>query len=71
MALIYLVNKPHVFERITRWLLLFLKYDFIVEYKPNRTHVVTNALSKLPNIIEPTGVHDQTTYANLFYTKPE
>jgi hypothetical protein len=28
-------------------------------------------LSKLPNIIEPTGVHDQTTYANLFYTKPE
>jgi hypothetical protein len=27
MALVYLVNKPEIFGRIARWLLLFLKYD--------------------------------------------
>jgi len=67
MALVYLVNKPQVSERISKWLLLFLEYDFIVVYKPSRTHVVTNALSRLPDIIEPTCVLNQTTYANLFY----
>jgi len=67
MALVYLVNKPQVSERISKWLLLFLEYDFIVVYKPSRTHVVANALSRLPDIIEPTCVLNQTTYANLFY----
>ncbi len=33
MALVYLVNKPQVSGKITKWLLLFLKYDFIVVYK--------------------------------------
>jgi hypothetical protein len=47
MALVYLVNKPHVSRIITRWLLLFLEYDFTVVYKPCKTHVVTNALSRL------------------------
>jgi hypothetical protein len=71
MALVYLVNKPHVSRRIIRWLLLFLEYDFIVVYKLSRTHVVANALLKLPNNIEPTGVPNQTIDASLFYTKLE
>jgi hypothetical protein len=70
MVLVYLVNKPHVLRRIIRWLLMFLKYDFTVVYKPGRTHVVTDALSKLLDITKPTGVLDQTTYASLFYVKP-
>jgi hypothetical protein len=37
IALVYLVNKPYVFRRITKWLLLFLEYEFIVIYKPNWT----------------------------------
>jgi hypothetical protein len=49
MALVYLVNKPHVSRIIVRWLLLFLKYDFIVVYKLSKTHVVAYALSRLPN----------------------
>jgi hypothetical protein len=69
MALVYLVNKPQALGKITRWLLLFLEYDFIVVYKPNKCHVVTNALSRLLDIIEPTSVPYQTIYANLFYTK--
>jgi hypothetical protein len=36
MALVYLVNKPQVSRKITRWLLLILEYDFIVVYKPNK-----------------------------------
>jgi hypothetical protein len=58
MALSYLVNKPHVLRRIIGWLLLFLEYDFIVLYKLSKTHVVANALLRLPNIIKPTTVPD-------------
>jgi hypothetical protein len=68
MALVYLVNKPQVSGRIIKWLLLFLEYDFIVMYKLGRIHVITNALLRLPDIIESMGVLDQTTYASLFYT---
>jgi hypothetical protein len=51
MALVYLVNKPRVLGRLARWFLLFLKYDFIIVYKLNKTHVViTDALSRLLDI---------------------
>jgi hypothetical protein len=36
-------------------------------YKLDKTHVVVDALSRLPDSIEPIGVFDQTTYASLFY----
>jgi len=52
-------------------LLLFFEYDFIVVYKLGRIHVITNALLRLPDIIESIGVLDQTTYASLFYTRLE
>ncbi len=71
MALVYLVNKPHVLGIIARWLLLFLEYGFIVEYKPRKTHVVAYALLRFPDIIKPTNVPNQTTNASLFYTRPK
>ncbi len=71
VALVYLVNKPKVSRKIVRWLLLFLEYYFIIVHKLSRIHVVADALSRLPNIIEPIGVHDQTTYASLFYIELE
>jgi hypothetical protein len=40
-------------------------------YKPSRVRVVTNALSRLPNITKHTGVPGQTTDASLFYTEPK
>jgi hypothetical protein len=43
-----LLGRPHVSGRIARWL-LFLKYELKVLYKPSITHVVTNALSRLPD----------------------
>jgi hypothetical protein len=71
MALVYLFNKPQVSRIIAGWLLLFLKYDFTVVYKPTKTHVVTNALSRLPDITKPTCVPNQTMDASLFYIKLE
>jgi hypothetical protein len=52
-------------------LLLFLIYDFTIGYKLNRTHVVVDALSRLPDITEPTCVTNQTTNENLLYTRPK
>jgi hypothetical protein len=54
MALVYLVDKPQVLGRIAKWLLMFFEYDFIVMYKPCKTHVVLDALSRLPDITKPT-----------------
>jgi hypothetical protein len=71
MALVYLVNKTHVSRRIIIWLLLLLKYDFIVVYKPCITHVVIDALSRLLYITQPIGVPNQTTYVSLFYIELE
>jgi hypothetical protein len=71
MALVYLVNKPRVLGRIARWLLLFLEYDFTLVYKLGKTHVVTNALSRLLDIMEPTCVPNQTIDASMFYKEPE
>jgi hypothetical protein len=71
MALVYLVNKPHILGRITKWLLLFLEYDFTLVYKLGIIHVVVDALLKLRDIIESTSVFDQNTNASLFYKKHE
>jgi hypothetical protein len=66
-----LVNKPHVSGIITRWLLLFLKYDFMVVYKRGRTHVIIDALSRLLDIAKPISVPNRIINASLFYTKHE
>jgi hypothetical protein len=60
MALVYLVNKPHVSSIIIRRLLLFIEYDFILVYKLGITHVVAWTLSILPYRTKPTCVFDQT-----------
>jgi hypothetical protein len=69
MALVYLINKPHVSRRITRWMMLFLEYEFTIVYK-SRTYVVVNALSKLPNNSESLGVLDQIMDASSIFIKP-
>ncbi len=56
MALIYMVNKPQVSKRIAKWLLLFFEYEFTVIYKPGRTHVLINVLSRLLDSSKTLGV---------------
>jgi hypothetical protein len=71
IALVYLVNKPQVLRRISRWLLFFLEYDFIIIYKLGITHLVVEALSTFLDSIKSIGVLDQTTNASLFYVGPK
>jgi hypothetical protein len=66
MALVYLINKPHVFGRLARWLLLFLEYDCKIIYKHGRSNLMANALSRLPNHIKFVGVPNQTCDAHMF-----
>jgi predicted ferric reductase len=67
--LFYLGQRlSHDLRRITRCLLLFLKYDFIVVYKLGKTHVNAYALSKLLDTMEFTRFPKQTIDASLFFT---
>jgi hypothetical protein len=49
MALVYLINKPQVFDKLVKWLLLFFEYDFKIVYKLGKTHIMSDTLSRLPN----------------------
>jgi len=51
--------------------IVFIIYDLTIVYKLGRTHVVTNALSSLLDITEPTCVPNQTTNVSLFYIEPK
>jgi hypothetical protein len=59
-----------VSKRITRWLLLFLQYEFTIVYKLGRTHVVAYALSILLDSSEPLGFPNQSVDASLFFIEP-
>jgi hypothetical protein len=47
-----------------------LEYEIIVVYKPGRTHVVIDVISKLPDSSKPLGVLNQTMDASLFSIEP-
>jgi hypothetical protein len=51
MALVYFVNKPHDLGKITRWIILFMEYDFIIVYKPSKIHVDVDVLFIMPDTI--------------------
>jgi hypothetical protein len=70
MGFIYLVKKPQMSRRIARWLSLFLEYEFIIIYKPRRTHVIVDVFSKLPNSSKSLGITNWTIDASLFSIKP-
>ncbi len=42
-----------------------MEYDFKIVYKPNRSHLMVDAFSRLPNQAKPVGVLDQTTNAHM------
>jgi hypothetical protein len=66
MTLMYLVNKPQVYNKITRWLLLFLEYDFKIIYKLGRSHLMAYALHRLPNQSHSVGVLNHTINVHMF-----
>jgi hypothetical protein len=66
MALMYLINKPQVSSKLIRWLLLFMEYDFKIIFKLDRSHLMVDALSRLPNHTEHVAVPNQTCDVHLF-----
>jgi hypothetical protein len=66
MALVYLVYKPQVSDRIIKWLLLFIEYDFKIVYKFSRSHLMADALNRFPNQAKSIGVPNQTIDGHLF-----
>ncbi len=71
MTLVYLVNKPRVYGKLIRWLLLFMEYDFKIFYKPGRPHLMADALSRLSNQTEHVKILYQTYDAHLFSLQPD
>ncbi len=71
MALVHLINKPDVSDKLVKWFLLFLEYDFKIVYKPGRSHLMADALNKLPNHIKLVGTPNQTYDAHFFMLQPK
>jgi hypothetical protein len=62
----YLVNKPMLWWRIYRWLLLFQEFDFEVIVKPRKQNAGPDHLSRVTNGEEPTNLQDKFLYTQLF-----
>uniref|UniRef100_A0AAV1U8V3 Uncharacterized protein n=1 Tax=Peronospora matthiolae TaxID=2874970 RepID=A0AAV1U8V3_9STRA len=43
------MKSPHLAQRISRWLSFFPEYNFIVHYKPGKTKILADALSRRPD----------------------
>jgi hypothetical protein len=71
MVLVYLINKPQVFGWKTRWLLLFLEYDFKIVYTFSKSHLMADVLSRLFNQAKSVGIPNQTIDAHMFTLHPE
>ncbi len=56
---------------LVRWLLLFLEYDFKIVYKPNKSHLMVDALNRLPHQTKHITVLDQTCDAHMFNLQPK
>ncbi|KAG3177060.1 hypothetical protein PC128_g17026 [Phytophthora cactorum] len=42
-------KTPHLSQRMERWLLLFSEYNFVVHYKPGKTSILVDMLSRHPD----------------------
>lgn len=65
MVLNHLVNKRQVSGGVPRWVLMFLEYVFTIIYKPSKSHMIVDCLTRLSQSEPTTGVLDQTTHVKL------
>ncbi|MCO5580356.1 hypothetical protein L7F22_034222 [Adiantum nelumboides] len=62
LALIYLVNKPHLSGRLARWILLLQEFDYVVIHTPGRLHVLAAKLKGYRFAAEALGMKICSTY---------
>ena len=43
------IKTPHLSQRMARWLSFFAEYNFVVYYKPGKTNILADALSRRPD----------------------
>jgi hypothetical protein len=65
-ALKYMVNKPQLSGRLTRWVLLLQEFDFTVNVRPGKKHANADFLSRMSEEINPESIDDSFPDAHLF-----
>ena len=65
-ALLYLVEKQALIDKLARWMLLLQEFEFTIQHRPGAEHAVADFLSQLDN--GETGTKDEDDFpdANLF-----
>jgi hypothetical protein len=48
-SLRFAIKTPHLSQRMARWLSFFAEYNFVVHYKPGKTNILADALSRRPD----------------------
>jgi hypothetical protein len=48
-SLRHAVKTPHLSQRMARWISFFAEYNFVVHYKPGKTNILADALSRRPD----------------------
>ena len=66
-ALKYMINKPQLSGRITRWVLLLQEFDFTVEVNPGKSHANADHLSRLNEESGSEPIDDSFLDAQLSY----
>ncbi|KAJ0391688.1 hypothetical protein ATCC90586_011944 [Pythium insidiosum] len=64
-------KSPHLFQRMARWLSFFAEYNFVVFYKPGKSSILADALSRRPDYdpreqVSTSGQDECLNYATSF-----
>ncbi|KAG3123957.1 hypothetical protein PC128_g27557 [Phytophthora cactorum] len=43
------MKRPHLSQRMARWLSFFSEYNFVVHYEPGKNNILADALSRRPD----------------------